>query len=169
MIKTKYNAKISIDDKEFNVIVSEPSLAQRKELEMRAEGQKAKLDELSAINLQREQISLEIANKERVLSINTELLSTLSAEQKAELLKENKSLCEQILELKKQASKLSAQLKSGDEINAEFEKLMEYKALMLVSGEDKDELFALIKQRGVAFSTLWSELNEAVLKDSQKK
>ena len=56
-----------------------------------------------------------------------------------------------------------------DEINAEFEKLMEYKALMLVSGDDKDELFALIKERGVAFSTLWSELNEAVLKDSQKK
>ena len=90
MIKTKYNAKISIDDKEFNVIVSEPSLAQRKELEMRAEGQKAKLDELSAINLQREQISLEIANKERVLSINTELLSTLNAEQKAELIDHNK-------------------------------------------------------------------------------
>ena len=49
MIKTKYNAKISIDDKEFNVIVSEPSLAQRKELEMRAEGQKAKLDELRGV------------------------------------------------------------------------------------------------------------------------
>lgn len=46
---------------------------------------------------------------------------------------------------------------------------MEYKALMLVSGADKDELFALIKERGIAFSTLWSELNDAVLKDSQKK
>ena len=69
MIKTKYNAKISIDDKEFNVIVSEPSLAQRKELELRAEEQKAKLDELSAINLQREELSLEIANKEKILSV----------------------------------------------------------------------------------------------------
>ena len=54
-------------------------------------------------------------------------------------------------------------------MNAQFEKLMEYKALMLVSGDDKDELFALIKERGVAFSTLWSELNEAVVKDSKKK
>nr|WP_321321510.1 hypothetical protein [uncultured Campylobacter sp.] len=169
MIKTKYNAKISIDDKEFNVVVSEPSLAQRKELEIKASEQKAKLDELSAINLQREELSLEIANKEKILSINTELLSTLNAQQKAELLKENKSICADILGLKKQASKLSAQLKSGDEINAQFEKLMEYKALMLVSGADKDELFALIKERGIAFSTLWSELNEAVLKDSQKK
>lgn len=169
MIKTKYNATISIDDKEFSVVVSEPSLAQRKELELRASEQKAKLDELSSINLQREQLSLEIANKERVLSINTELLSTLSTEQKAELLKENKSICEQILELKKQVSKLNAKLNSEGEINAEFEKLMEYKALMLVSGGDKDELFALIKERGVAFSTLWSELNEAVLEGSQKK
>lgn len=169
MIKTKYNAKISIDDKEFNVVVSEPSLAQRKELESRASEQKAKLDELSAINLQREELSLEIANKEKILSINTELLSTLNAQQKAELLKENKSICADILSLKKQASKLNAELKSGDEINAQFEKLMEYKALMLVSGDDKDELFALIKERGIAFSTLWSELNDAVLKDSQKK
>lgn len=169
MIKTKYNAKISIDDKEFNVVVSEPSLAQRKELEIKASEQKAKLDELSAINLQREELSLEIANKEKILSINTELLSTLNAQQKAELLKENKSICADILSLKKQASKLNAELKSGDEINAQFEKLMEYKALMLVSGDDKDELFALIKERGIAFSTLWSELNDAVLKDSQKK
>lgn len=169
MIKTKYNATISIDDKEFSVVVSEPSLAQRKELESKASEQKARLDELSSINLQREQISLEIANKERILSINTELLSTLSTEQKAELLKENKSICEQILELKKQVSKLNARLNSEGEINAEFEKLMEYKALMLVSGGDKDELFALIKERGVAFSTLWSELNEAVLEGSQKK
>lgn len=73
------------------------------------------------------------------------------------------------MELKKQASKLNSQLKSGDEINAQFEKLMEYKALMLVSGDDKDELFAAINERGIAFSTLWSELNDAVLKDSQKK
>lgn len=169
MIKTKYNATISIDDKEFSVVVSEPSLAQRKELESKAREQKARLDELSSINLQREQLSLEIASKERVLSINTELLSTLSTEQKAELLKENKSICEQILELKKQVSKLNAKLNSEGEINAEFEKLMEYKALMLVSGGEKDELFALIKERGVAFSTLWSELNEAVLEGSQKK
>lgn len=169
MIKTKYNATISIDDKEFSVVVSEPSLAQRKELESKAREQKARLDELSSINLQREQLSLEIASKERVLNINTELLSTLSTEQKAELLKENKSICEQILELKKQVSKLNARLNSEGEIKAEFEKLMEYKALMLVSGGEKDELFALIKERGVAFSTLWSELNEAVLEGSQKK
>lgn len=169
MIQTQYKITLNIDEQEFNIVVAEPNATQKKSLELKADEQKKRLDELSELNLQREQLNLEVNNKERIISINTELLKTSSDGEKTALLKENKALSDDILSLKKQIASLSNELKKGESINADFEALMEYKAQLLLSGDDKDKLFELVKERGVSFSLLWQEISEAVLKASQKK
>lgn len=169
MIQTQYKIAVNIDEQEFNIVVAEPNETQKKSLELKANEQKKRLDELSELNLQREQLNLEVNNKERVISINTELLKTSNDSEKTALLKENKALSDDILSLKKQIASLNNELKKGESINADFEVLMEYKAELLLSGADKDKLFEIVKERGISFSLLWQEISENVLKASQKK
>lgn len=159
MIKTKYDVKIAIDEREFNVVLSEPTKRDKEELKALSE---SRLGTFKA----RDALSAKLAEKSEEYELNKQLLKEVGLVDKAKLLWEQKELNRELHTLRKEIGDLDAGSASIDEA---LELLFKKRFDLLVGGADKDALKSTVEMHGVAYRELFLELGKLVVEAKEKK
>jgi len=159
MIKTKYDVTIAIDEREFNVVLSEPKKQDKEELKALSESR------LETFKL-RDALSAKLAEKTEEYELNKQLLKEVGLVDKAKLLWEQKELNRELHTLRKELGDLDAGSASIDEA---LESLFKKRFDLLVSGADKEALKSVVETHGVAYRELFVELGKLVAEEREKK
>lgn len=159
MIKTKYDVTIAIDEREFNVVLSEPKKQDKEELKALSESR------LETFKM-RDALSAKLAEKTEEYELNKQLLKEVGLVDKAKLLWEQKELNRELHTLRKEINDLDAGSASIDEA---LESLFKKRFDLLVSGADKEALKSVVETHGVAYRELFVELGKLVAEVQEKK
>ncbi|MGE4510643.1 MAG: hypothetical protein AB7D43_06050 [Sulfurimonadaceae bacterium] len=159
MIKTKYDVAIMIDEREFNVVLSEPKKQDKEELKALSESR------LESFKM-RDALSAKLAEKTEEYELNKQLLKESGIVDKAKLLWEQKELNRELHTLRKEINDLDAGSASIDEA---LESLFKKRFDLLVSGADKEALKSVVETHGVAYKELFVELGKLVAGAQEKK
>jgi hypothetical protein len=163
MIKTKYDVAIMIDEREFNVVLSEPNKQDKEELKAISESR------LESFKM-RDALSAKLTEKTEEYELNKQLIKDVGFEVnlgvKAKLLWEQKELNRELHTLRKEISDLDAGSASIDEA---LESLFKKRFDLLVSGADKESLKSVVETHGIAYKELFIELGKLVVEAKEKK
>jgi len=159
MIKTKYDVTIAIDEREFNVVLSEPKKEDKEALKALSESR------FESFKM-RDALSAKISEKTEEYELNKQLLKEVGLVDKAKLLWEQKELNRELHTLRKELSDLDTQSTSIDE---ELEEIFKKRFDLIVSGTDKETLKNMVEIHGVAYRDLFTELGKLVAKAQEKK
>lgn len=168
MIKTEYKISLEIDSDVFSLIVKEPNLTERKDLELKAENQKAKMSELEAKAKAQSDINLRLNELNETIQINKELIKNCDIKDKISLLYENKKLVKEKTELCKRLGEFNAD-EIAKNLNDDLESLFAYKIDLLVLGDDKERFKGVLKEKGLSSRIVWEAINEAIKEAQTKK
>ncbi|MCI6988419.1 MAG: hypothetical protein MR902_02465 [Campylobacter sp.] len=152
MIKTSYKIELIIDDESFDLIVREPNLAEKIELENKTLEISKKLKEQESIN--------------ETINLNSNLIKTNEAlirsdfKDKSKLLLENK-------ELIKTNSKLKKELINLSDLYKDLEVAYAYRTSILIDG-NKDRLFKTLTNKGISHEALWAEIAKEIESAKEK-
>lgn len=169
MIKTEYKIVLEIDDEVFNLVVKEPNLKERKELEAKAENQKAKFAELEAKAKRESVLNAKINEINETITINKELIKESKLSEKITLLLENKKLIKEKANLVKELGDLNEATNIINDINADLESLFSFKIDLLIFGDDRERFLATIKNKSISSRLVWDSINEALRTAQEKK
>lgn len=169
MIKTEYKIKFSIDDDEFDLVIKEPNLEQKKLLEQKANEQKDKFISLEQKAKDESELNLKINEINETILINKDLIKESSPKDKLMLLIENKNLIKEKTALLKDLAKLSAQNEIINTINDDLENLFKFKLDLLLDGVDRDKFISSIKAKGISYKLIWQYLDESIKEAQEKK
>ena len=155
-MKRKYNISLEIDGEKFSIEVHEPNKEQKKLLK-----QKAK--EIQEKNKEYLQLKERVEKLQKRSRINEKLIDT-EDEADVELLKDQRELLREI-------ETLEEELKGYKDIdvNAENEKLFEYRYDLLVSGKDAHRLKDTIDKKAISYIELFVEMGERIKEAVKKK
>lgn len=167
MIKTEYKINFAINDENFNIIVKEPSLKEKKELELALKPSRELLENSQKNEIKRANLNRAIKENEEMILINKELSNQSGFGDKFSLLMENKTLLKKNKELNLELEKI--ELVNFNEIEAEFERVLGLKNEMLISGDDKEKLLNTLKEKGIKNSYFWEILSSLIIKEQEKK
>ncbi|MDA3046712.1 hypothetical protein OFO10_06025 [Campylobacter sp. VBCF_06 NA8] len=168
MIKTEYKISLEIDSDMFSLVVKEPNLTERKDLELKAENQKAKIRELENKAKEQSDINLRLNELNETIQINKELIKNCDIKDKISLLFENKKLVKEKTELCKKLGEFSAD-EIAKSLNDDLESLFAYKIDLLVLGDDKERFKNTLKDKGLSSRIVWEAINEAIKEAQAKK
>lgn len=169
MIKTEYKIVLEIDDEVFNLVVKEPNLKERKELEAKAENQKAKFAELEVKAKRESALNAKINEINETIAINKELIKESKLSERITLLLENKKLIKEKANLVKELGDLNEATNIINDINADLESLFSFKIDLLIFGDDRERFLATIKNKGISSRLVWDSINEALRTAQEKK
>lgn len=169
MIKTEYKIVLEIDDEVFNLVVKEPNLKERKELEAKAENQNAKFAELEAKAKCESALNAKINEINEIIAINKELIKESKLSERITLLLENKKLIKEKANLVKELGDLNEATNIINVINADLESLFSFKIDLLIFGDDKERFLATIKNKSISSRLVWDSINEALRTAQEKK
>lgn len=169
MIKTEYKIVLEIDDEVFNLVVKEPNLKERKELEAKAENQKVKFAELEAKAKRESALNAKINEINETIAINKELIKESKLGERITLLLENKKLIKEKANLVKELGDLNEATNIINDINADLESLFSFKIDLLIFGDDRERFLATIKNKSISSRLVWDSINEALRTAQEKK
>ena len=149
MIKTKHDISISIDDKTFKITAHEITSKQQKQLE--------------------EQLS---KHAEAIKKIQKQSTKLSRLNERYSMLKEDRDT-QEALEVLTQIEKLEDEIDelipSLKKANNEIENLLEERLMMLIDGDDKDELFECVKEKGITNKVIFDEIAKSIQDSKEKK
>ena len=149
MIKTKHDISISIDDKTFKITAHEITSKQQKQLE--------------------EQFS---KHAEAIKKIQKQSTKLSRLNERYSMLKEDRDT-QEALEVLTQIEKLEDEIDelipSLKKANNEIENLLEERLMMLIDGDDKDELFECVKEKGITNKVIFDEIAKSIQDSKEKK
>lgn len=148
MIKTKHDVSISIDDKTFKITAHEITTKQQKQLEDKFSKHTDSMKVIQKLNLKAQRLR--------------EQFELIKEENKKEALSIHKEICKVEDEMEDAMPRLKT---ASDEI----ETILNERLLMLIDGDDKDELFECVKEKGISNKIVFDEIAKAIQESKEKK
>lgn len=149
MISTKHNISISIDDKTFKITAHEITAQQQKKLESKFSKH---TDEIKNV----QKLSGKLARLNERYGMLKEA-------------KETKEALEVLTKIEAMEDEIEKAMPSLKTASDEIETILNERLLMLIDGDDKDELFECVKEKGISNKIVFEEIAKAIQDSKEKK
>lgn len=159
MIKTRHEIVLVIDESKFSIVASEPTKAQREELEAIAKGRMEEFENRTRIQTQLNEAKEEFA-------INKEILAHGGVIEKVKVMFEQKALNKQIFSLQKE---LADATKDASALSKMTEEVYAKRFDMQISGADKTALKKEIEDKNIGYQTIFEAIGTLVVESKEKK
>ncbi|MBP3223963.1 MAG: hypothetical protein J6M14_01505 [Campylobacter sp.] len=166
MIKTKYDIKINIDDREFDIVVREPNKAEKKELDLKSAKAREILSVIEAKAKKENELLSEANAIKSEIEINRAIIANADIKDRLALLWENKKLNKRARECEREIANLGSSEESVREFEAVLEESFEFKSKLLIEGA---EFLSAVGEFGISHKKIWEILSSHVAKAQEKK